>query len=145
MKKVMIIIGVIILVIVAVVAALVIKGLIEAKKTSVKEDTCARFCSMVRLKSPIILLRMRSVRLWSVERTGFSLTLQRARIPALLSIPLWKQQRRTELILTLTCCAFCRCSRILGRVHQTRSLISFFRGTKECVTRCCENLPALFG
>jgi hypothetical protein len=38
MKKVMKIIGVIILVIAAVVATLVIKGLIEAKKTSVKED-----------------------------------------------------------------------------------------------------------
>ena len=99
-------------------------------------NSCVRFCSMVRLKSPIILLRMRSVRLWSFERTGFSLTPQTAQIPVLLSIPLWKQQRRTELIHTLTCCVFCHCSRILESVHQTRSLISFFRGTKECVNRC---------
>ena len=45
MKKVMIIIGVIILVIAAVVAALVIKGLIEAKKTSVKADYYTEFSS----------------------------------------------------------------------------------------------------
>ena len=43
MKKVMKIIGVIILVIAAVVAALVIKGLIEAKKTSVKADYYTEF------------------------------------------------------------------------------------------------------
>ena len=45
MKKVMKIIGVIILVIAAVVAALVIKGLIEAKKTSVKADYYTEFSS----------------------------------------------------------------------------------------------------
>ena len=50
MKKVMKIIGVIILVIVAVVAALVIKGLIEAKKPSVKEDYYAGFSSSAPLE-----------------------------------------------------------------------------------------------
>lgn len=50
MKKVMKIIGVIILVIAAVVAALVIKGLIEAKKTSVKEDYYTEFSSSAPLE-----------------------------------------------------------------------------------------------
>ena len=71
------------------------------------------------------------------ERTGSSLTPQRAQIPVLLSVPLWKRQRRTESILMLTCCVFCRYSRFSGRVHQTRSLINSFRGTKECVNLCC--------
>ena len=50
MKKVMKIIGVIILVIAAVVAALVIKGLIEAKKASVKEDYYTEFSSSAPLE-----------------------------------------------------------------------------------------------
>lgn len=50
MKKVMKIIGVIILVIAVVVAALVIKGLIEAKKTSVKEDYYTEFSSSAPLE-----------------------------------------------------------------------------------------------
>lgn len=50
MKKVMKIIGVIILVIAAVVATLVIKGLIEAKKTSVKEDYYTEFSSSAPLE-----------------------------------------------------------------------------------------------
>lgn len=50
MKKVMKIIGVIILVIAAVVAALVIKGLTEAKKTSVKEDYYTEFSSSAPLE-----------------------------------------------------------------------------------------------
>ena len=50
MKKVMKIIGVIILVIAAVVAALVIKGLVEAKKTSVKEDYYTGFSSSAPLE-----------------------------------------------------------------------------------------------
>ncbi len=50
MKKVMKIIGVIFLVIAAVVAALVIKGLIEAKKTSVKEDYYTEFSSSALLE-----------------------------------------------------------------------------------------------
>ena len=50
MKKVMKFIGVIILVIAAVVAALVIKGLIEAKKTSVKDDYYTEFSSFASLE-----------------------------------------------------------------------------------------------
>ena len=50
MKKVMKFIGVIILVIAAVVAALVIKGLIEAKKTSVKDDYYTEFSSSASLE-----------------------------------------------------------------------------------------------
>ena len=50
MKKVMKIIGVIIIVIAAAVAALVIKGLIEAKKTSVKEDYYTEFSSFAPLE-----------------------------------------------------------------------------------------------
>jgi hypothetical protein len=49
-RRVMKIIGVIILVIAAAVAALVIKGLIEAKKTSVKEDYYAGFSSSAPLE-----------------------------------------------------------------------------------------------
>jgi hypothetical protein len=49
-RKVMKIIGVIILVIAAAVAALVIKGLIEAKKTSVKEDYYTEFSSSAPLE-----------------------------------------------------------------------------------------------
>lgn len=50
MRKVMKIIGVIILVIAAVMAALVIKGLIEAKKSSVKEDYYTEFSSSTPLE-----------------------------------------------------------------------------------------------
>lgn len=50
MKKVMKIVGVIILVIAAAVAALVIKGQIEAKKSSVKEDYYTEFSSSARLE-----------------------------------------------------------------------------------------------
>ena len=50
MKKVMKFIGVIILVIAAVVAALVIKGLIEAKKTSVKDDYYTEFSSFASIE-----------------------------------------------------------------------------------------------
>jgi len=50
MKKVMRIIGVITLVIAAIVAALVIKGLMEAKRTSVKEDYYTEFSSSAPLE-----------------------------------------------------------------------------------------------
>ena len=50
MRKVMKIIIVIILIIAAAVAALVIKGLIEAKKTSVKEDYYTEFSSSAPLE-----------------------------------------------------------------------------------------------
>ena len=50
MKKVMKIIGVITLVIASIVAALVIKGLIEAKRTSVKEDYYTEFSSSAPLE-----------------------------------------------------------------------------------------------
>ena len=111
------------------------KKLLPVRTTSV--NTRVPFRGAVRLKSPIILLRMRSIRLWPAIRTGCSLTPRRARIPVSLSILLRERQRRTESILTLTSCVFCHCSRIWGRVHQTRRLTNFFHGTKERVNRCC--------